>query len=313
VFLNVDYNIYSDLLQRYFPPERTGDGEGEEEEREGETCDGGQPSAAVTGAREPVTAAEERDKLPVNKEVKRDVPILMKSITVPGIINQPEGISFSFDKNLYNYTLYAYVQSLLSPDSVCIATIMHYTLGPPGLYSKPETDKKSESQGSPPPPLSTGTLAGGDDTGTSAAAAISVVEGREGPPPPPLTAGTLDSRGESGGDDIGTTSVAAAAVVSVVEKEGPATTEGHGGVGRDVDNMDDDGSPSSKRSRLDEAERTSGGELEEGEEDGKGKVNQATAEKAGEEGGTTMEVDSDSQHQEMGSNKLDSGVPAGNT
>ena len=81
VFLNIDYNIYSELLQHYFPPEGTGSGEGEEEEREGEgeTRGGGSPPTTITDAK------EEKDKLLAKDEVERNVPILKKSITEPGM------------------------------------------------------------------------------------------------------------------------------------------------------------------------------------------------------------------------------------
>lgn len=79
VFLKVDYNIYSELLQHYFPPEGTRAGEGEEEEGEGEMHGGGPPPATVTGTE------EEKDKLLAKNEVERDVPILKKSITEPGM------------------------------------------------------------------------------------------------------------------------------------------------------------------------------------------------------------------------------------
>lgn len=77
MFLKVDYNIYSELLQHYFPPEGTRAGEGEEEE--GETRGGGPPPATVTDAE------EEKDKLLAKNEVERNAPILKKSITEPGM------------------------------------------------------------------------------------------------------------------------------------------------------------------------------------------------------------------------------------
>ena len=70
VFLNIDYNIYSELLQHYFPPEGTGSGEGEEEdewEGEGETHGGGSPPATITDTK------EEKDKLLAKDEVERNV------------------------------------------------------------------------------------------------------------------------------------------------------------------------------------------------------------------------------------------------
>ena len=77
VFLNIDYNIYSELLHYYFPPEGTRSGEGEEErEGEGETHGGGSPPATIT---------EEKDKLLAKDEVERNIPILKKSITEPGM------------------------------------------------------------------------------------------------------------------------------------------------------------------------------------------------------------------------------------
>ena len=77
VFLNIDYNIYSELLQYYFPPEGTGSGEGEEEEREGE--------GETHGGGSPPGTKEEKDKLLAKNEVERNVPILKKSITEPGM------------------------------------------------------------------------------------------------------------------------------------------------------------------------------------------------------------------------------------
>ena len=78
VFLNVDYNIYSELLHHYFPPERSGAGEQEKEgEGEGEEGPPGEDDskeiqAAATGDKEPAAAGEEK------------VPILQKSVTEPG-------------------------------------------------------------------------------------------------------------------------------------------------------------------------------------------------------------------------------------
>ena len=78
VFLKIDYNIYSQLLQYYFPPEEPGDGEGVNEGKKGEegpapegegdameTQDRGSPSTTAWDAKEPI-------------------PALKKSITEPG-------------------------------------------------------------------------------------------------------------------------------------------------------------------------------------------------------------------------------------
>ena len=115
VFLNIDYNIYSELLNRYFPPERPlaweqeKEGEGEEgppgEGDSKETEGGGVPSTAVTGAKEPAAAGEEKDQLPMKEELEKDVhvPILQKSITEPGKPTKRHVFQFSV---AYSYAIY---------------------------------------------------------------------------------------------------------------------------------------------------------------------------------------------------------------
>ena len=98
VFLNIDYSIYCELLQQYFPPETPRAWEKEEKEGEvegstGETRGEGSPATPVSsGDKEPAPTGEEREQLPTERGgVERDVlPILKKSVTEPGNeINQP--------------------------------------------------------------------------------------------------------------------------------------------------------------------------------------------------------------------------------
>ena len=139
MFLNVDYNIYGELLHHYFPPEGSGAGgkkkEGErvEEEREerstGETDGVGSPSTPVADDKEPTTAAAATGE---ERETEIDVPILRKSITEPGIyilyVSQNYARSIELYVPLvaywYIYMLYTYMYKIAQlhvlPSSVTV-------------------------------------------------------------------------------------------------------------------------------------------------------------------------------------------------
>ena len=105
MFLNVDYNVYGELLHRYFPPERSGAGE-QEKEGEGEEGPpgegdskeiqgGGVPSTAATDDKEPAAAGEEK------------IPILQKSVTEPGKPTKRNVLLFGVAYSYAVYILYS--------------------------------------------------------------------------------------------------------------------------------------------------------------------------------------------------------------
>ena len=97
VFLKIDYNIYSQLLQYYFPPEEPEGGEGVKDGQGGEEGsadvmeiqDKGSPSTTVRDAKEPTAVAGEKEQLTSTSdteefEVLVAPPTLQKSLTEPG-------------------------------------------------------------------------------------------------------------------------------------------------------------------------------------------------------------------------------------